>query len=108
MKGFLGFFLAFGMLVTLCDAACFIEPANPSIKGCVQDGIRYPYGATWVKDCNSCTCYQDGAQCCTTYGRPTGFDEKKCHLVFHTESCSYSVVEKDNPSKTCEFTGMVG
>ncbi|XP_074855677.1 beta-microseminoprotein [Carettochelys insculpta] len=41
-----------------------------------------------------------------SYGHPTGFDEKKCDLAFNKDSCSYSVVEKDNPSKNCEFTGM--
>ncbi|XP_053889260.1 beta-microseminoprotein-like [Malaclemys terrapin pileata] len=110
MKCFLGFLLAIGILVTLCDAYCFFEPDSPqkSTQGCIQDGKQYLYGATWIKDCHSCTCGEEGIGCCSTFSRPAGFDEKKCKLIFHKESCSYSVVEKDNPSKTCPFTEMVG
>ncbi|CAM4580763.1 unnamed protein product [Lepidochelys olivacea] len=110
MKCFLGFLLAVGILVTLCDAACFYEVASPrkSTRGCIQDGKLYHYGATWIKDCYRCSCDKGGIQCCSIFFRPHGFDEEKCKLTFHKESCSYSLVQKANPSKTCPFTGMVG
>ncbi|XP_044879524.1 beta-microseminoprotein-like [Mauremys mutica] len=110
MKCFLGFLLAIGILVTLCDADCYFLPAGPQKPtiGCIQDGKLYRYGATWIKDCYRCNCNQGGIGCCSIFGRPTGFDEKKCKLIFHKESCSYLLVQKANPSKTCPFTSMVG
>uniref|UniRef100_A0A8C8VH74 Beta-microseminoprotein n=1 Tax=Pelusios castaneus TaxID=367368 RepID=A0A8C8VH74_9SAUR len=83
---------------------CFIL----CVVGCVQDGKLYTVGASWTKDCERCDCSKEGIGCCDMAGRPAGFDEKKCELVFDKESCSYSVVQKDDHSKTCPFTGMVG
>ncbi|XP_039337465.1 beta-microseminoprotein-like [Mauremys reevesii] len=110
MKCFLGFLLAIGILVTLCDADCYFLPAGPQkpTTGCIEDGKLYPYGATWIKDCYRCNCNQRGIGCCSISARPAGFDEEKCKLTFHKESCSYSLVQKDNPSKSCPFTAMVG
>ncbi|XP_067388549.1 beta-microseminoprotein-like [Emydura macquarii macquarii] len=109
-KCFLGFLLAFGISVTLCDADCYVVLNDPlkSPNGCIQDGKLHRFGSTWIKNCYRCDCSRESIGCCSTFVRPDGFDEEKCELIFHKESCSYSVVRKDDPSKTCAYTGMVG
>uniref|UniRef100_A0A8C8RM40 Beta-microseminoprotein n=1 Tax=Pelusios castaneus TaxID=367368 RepID=A0A8C8RM40_9SAUR len=107
MKCFLGVLFALGIWVTICDADCHFELNDPQ-KGCVQDGKSYAVGATWTKECKSCHCSKEAIQCCADYGIPVDYDEQKCERIFDKDSCSYSVVQKDDHSKTCPFTGMVG
>uniref|UniRef100_A0A8C0IU65 Beta-microseminoprotein n=1 Tax=Chelonoidis abingdonii TaxID=106734 RepID=A0A8C0IU65_CHEAB len=84
-----------------------LQRENTTIS-CIQDGKLYQYGASWIKNCYRCYCSQEGIGCCSIFFRPVGYDEKKCKLTFHKESCSYSVVQKADPSKLCEVHGFVG
>ncbi|OBS79970.1 hypothetical protein A6R68_21831, partial [Neotoma lepida] len=38
---------------------------------------------------------------------PTGYDQEKCQKIFHPENCTYSVVEKENPEKSCVVDAWV-
>lgn len=38
---------------------------------------------------------------------PVGFDDNKCEKVFHKSDCSYTVVEKNNPGKSCPVKSWV-
>uniref|UniRef100_A0A452HG73 Uncharacterized protein n=1 Tax=Gopherus agassizii TaxID=38772 RepID=A0A452HG73_9SAUR len=104
MKCFLGILLAFGILVTLCDAFCFYVRNDPleSTKGCSQDGKLHGFGTSWTANCNRCHCSQDGIRCCSTYRSPGDYDREKCESIFNKETCSFSVVEKADPSKACK------
>ncbi|XP_053892110.1 beta-microseminoprotein-like [Malaclemys terrapin pileata] len=110
MKCFLGILFAFGILVTLCDAFCFYQRNDPlkSTEGCSQDEKVHKFGATWTANCNRCHCSRNGIRCCSTYHSPAGYDREKCESIFNKDTCSYSVVEKADPSKACEVRGWVG
>lgn len=36
-----------------------------------------------------------------------GYDRDKCQAVFNKETCTYTVLEKKNPSKTCAVEAWV-
>lgn len=36
-----------------------------------------------------------------------GYDRDKCQAVFNKETCTYTVLEKENPSKTCAVEAWV-
>ncbi|XP_038264163.1 beta-microseminoprotein-like isoform X1 [Dermochelys coriacea] len=109
-KCFLGILLAFDILVTLCDAFCFFEQNDPLnyTKGCIRDGKLHGFGTSWTANCNRCYCSPNGIRCCSIYHSPSGYDREKCESIFNMDTCSYSVVEKADPSKACEVHSWVG
>ncbi|KAL2769961.1 beta-microseminoprotein isoform b precursor, partial [Daubentonia madagascariensis] len=38
---------------------------------------------------------------------PVSYDRSKCKQIFHQETCSFTVVEKENPEKTCVVKGWI-
>ncbi|XP_019411279.1 PREDICTED: beta-microseminoprotein-like [Crocodylus porosus] len=111
MKWFLGFFLAIGILVTVCDAYCYFQQNNlkESTEGCIQNGELYEFGTAWrSEDCHSCNCSHRGIRCCSTVHSPVNYDRNMCRMVFNKDTCSVKVVEKTDPSKECEVHGWVG
>ncbi|XP_030060759.1 beta-microseminoprotein A1 [Microcaecilia unicolor] len=119
MKSVWIFTLAFGICISLCDGSCFqSEPeleidsnGNPvTPTACVeQDGTRHDLDTTWVSNCMDCSCGTDGSvSCCTNFATPVGYDEDNCEAFFDENSCSYTVVKKDDPKETCEVTAYVG
>ncbi|XP_028917171.1 beta-microseminoprotein [Ornithorhynchus anatinus] len=107
MKCFLGILIAFGLTVTGCDAECIFRRLyfNPLkvTTGCVdQLGVEHGFNTVWkTKECYECSCSTIGISCCNLATKPFGFDVEKCSAIFHIESCSYSLVSKFDPSKTC-------
>uniref|UniRef100_A0A8C8RNN1 Beta-microseminoprotein n=1 Tax=Pelusios castaneus TaxID=367368 RepID=A0A8C8RNN1_9SAUR len=110
MKCFLGILFAFVIVVTLCDAYCFFQLNDPleSLDGCIQDGKQHQFGSSWTANCHRCHCGQNGIRCCSIFHTPSGYDKEKCESIFNARTCSYTVVEKGNPSKDCEVLGWSG
>ena len=50
---------------------------------------------------NTCSSLNDSAAI------PMGYDRDKCQAVFNKETCTYTVLEKKNPSKTCAVEAWV-
>nr|XP_048277304.1 beta-microseminoprotein [Myodes glareolus] len=106
MKALLGSLLFLATLVTACKAVCFIESRKglpDQLPGdCADpDGTKHPLNSYWVKNCHKCFCGPDKINCCSLTSVPKGYDKEKCKEVFHQENCTYSVVEKTNPGKSC-------
>ncbi|CAO2637999.1 Msmb [Lemmus lemmus] len=95
-----------------CKAVCFVElreglPNQPPGDCVDRDGTKHPLDSYWVKDCNRCFCGPDAIHCCSQTSIPTDYDKEKCQEIFHPENCSYSVVEKTNPEKSCPVAAWV-
>ncbi|XP_073442044.1 beta-microseminoprotein-like [Dendrobates tinctorius] len=107
--------LCAGVFIALSDASCYsAQPQagneGETLKGCVHDGKLYEGGAKWRDDdCLDCSCRENGEKmCCTSYDRPTQYDEEKCTLKFNKETCNYEVISKEDPEKRCMTFGSVG
>ncbi|XP_067388295.1 beta-microseminoprotein J1-like isoform X2 [Emydura macquarii macquarii] len=96
--------------VTLCDAQCWLEKNEADARGCVdKNGVLHKFNTKWrTKDCYSCTCTKKEIQCCSVVFTPVDYDKEKCERIFYEDTCSYTVVEKADPSKHCEVRGIVG
>nr|XP_012600061.1 beta-microseminoprotein [Microcebus murinus] len=107
MNALLGSLLAFATFVTLCNAECRVIPREGTVgasssecKG--SDGTIHRFQAVWNnRNCERCFCEEDGIHCCSVVSKPMNYDEKKCKKIFHQNNCSFTVVEKENPEKTC-------
>ncbi|NXL69288.1 MSPJ protein, partial [Leptocoma aspasia] len=74
-----------------------------------EEGKVHEFDSSWrTEDCDDCSCSRTGIGCCTSYMRPVDYDEEKCESIFNKETCSYKVVEKDDPSKECPVHSWVG
>ncbi|XP_018080868.1 beta-microseminoprotein [Xenopus laevis] len=103
--------IAFGLLVTACNAFCFTElPKMGQTEGCLYKDKLHRLGSKFrTNDCMDCTCHMDGKMaCCQAYATPVEYDKEKCIAVFNRKACHYRVVEKRNRSKECEVLAMVG
>ncbi|XP_019357654.1 PREDICTED: beta-microseminoprotein-like [Gavialis gangeticus] len=112
VKRFLVCIFLLVLSVSLCNAACYftlLEPGAPT-PGCVdKNGKLHGFNTQWKsEDCLACSCSEDGMECCDIAFRPVDYDEEKCESIFNKDTCSYKVVEKNNPSIECEFHGVVG
>ncbi|KAM8924053.1 beta-microseminoprotein-like [Pelodytes ibericus] len=104
--------VAFSISVALSSAACSYGrlAVNPKTKSavCMMDGEIHKVGSTWKSpSCLNCRCGKSGLRCCTTYMTPVNYD-KVCEAIFNNETCSYTVVRKDDPSQSCNVTGYSG
>lgn len=110
MKFLLGTLVVLATFVTLCNSQCYFIP-NQSLKpNECQDlkGVSHPLNSVWkTKDCEECTCGQNAISCCNTAAIPTGYDTNKCQKILNKKTCTYTVVEKKDPGKTCDVTGWV-
>ncbi|XP_053547859.1 beta-microseminoprotein [Bombina bombina] len=110
MKCLLSMCFAIGILVTVCDAACFSTlPIHGGPEGCMYKRKYHEPGSTWrTKNCLDCSCSNYGEyHCCDVSGRPVNYDKEKCIALFNKATCIYTVVHKDDRSKTCAHA-MVG
>nr|XP_021497398.1 beta-microseminoprotein [Meriones unguiculatus] len=86
----------------LCDSGICI------VLECVDaDGEKHPVDSSWVKNCNECFCEEKSVHCCSQIRIPVSYDKQKCREEFHKESCTYNVVERDNPVKACPVEGWI-
>ncbi|XP_053439460.1 beta-microseminoprotein [Nycticebus coucang] len=103
----LGSLVVFATSMTLCNAGCYflLPKAFPGVpdQGCKDsDGLIHPMGSEWVTgNCEKCSCLKRGLFCCFIADVPVKYDRAKCKEIFHHETCKYTVVEKENPEKTC-------
>ncbi|KAM4032584.1 beta-microseminoprotein-like [Anomaloglossus baeobatrachus] len=114
MKSFLVIaLLGAGIFVGVCNAYCFEQLPEANIdggdpEGCIHEGEVHKLGSSWRLNCVDCDCSEDGSmRCCSTSGRPVGYNKVKCEVIFDEETCIHRVVRKDNPNKTCKHA-MVG
>ncbi|KAH0510268.1 Oxidoreductase NAD-binding domain-containing protein 1 [Microtus ochrogaster] len=100
--------LLFKILKGMVTPSSFIYIHISFALDCVDpDGTKHPLESSWVKDCNRCFCGPDSISCCSLTSIPQGYDKEKCQQVFHPENCTYSVVEKANPGKSCPVPSWV-
>ncbi|XP_063817560.1 beta-microseminoprotein-like [Pseudophryne corroboree] len=103
-------------LVAVCKAYCWqsepekVESGQHPPKGCFFEGKLHELGRAFrTESCLDCHCdLYGGFSCCTAYGRPVGYDKKKCKFVFNKQTCSYDLVPNKDPTKKCEEYAMVG
>lgn len=110
-KAFLGSLTVFATFVTLCNTQCYFIP-NPSLPNEVPtecsdaNGVTHPMNSRWkTENCEVCFCSQEGLDCCNTAATPVNFDTEKCEKILNKETCTYTVVERENPEKPCEVSG---
>uniref|UniRef100_A0A8C8Z9V4 Beta-microseminoprotein n=1 Tax=Prolemur simus TaxID=1328070 RepID=A0A8C8Z9V4_PROSS len=113
MNALLGSLLVFATFLTLCNAQCYVilpeGTVGASLSECKDsDGVTHPLKAEWsTGNCEKCSCKENGIYCCSLVAKPVNYDESKCEKIFHKETCSFTVVEKDNPAKTCDVNGWI-
>ncbi|XP_012891663.1 PREDICTED: beta-microseminoprotein [Dipodomys ordii] len=113
MKALLGSFVVLATFMTSCNAQCYFipgtEPGMNLNDECQDiDGAKYPVHKTWqTENCFECTCNEEGIQCCNKVPVPSGYDRLNCKTIFYKENCTYSVVERDDPGKTCDVSNWV-
>ncbi|XP_054428334.1 beta-microseminoprotein isoform X2 [Pteronotus mesoamericanus] len=113
MNALLGTFIILANFVTLCNAQCYVIPNtnNPGdlFNECKDlSGVTHPLNSKWkTKDCVECSCGQDGINCCNIVAVPASYDTSKCRKIFNKDTCSFTVVERKNPGKTCFVGGWV-
>ncbi|XP_032775173.1 beta-microseminoprotein [Rattus rattus] len=110
MKARLGSLLVLATLVTASNAACSIQrlkrlPNEKSDECTDIDGGKHVLNTYWQKNCEWCFCDKTAITCCTKTLIPVSYDKKRCQRQFHSENCTYSVVERTNPGKTCPVNG---
>ncbi|XP_074152468.1 beta-microseminoprotein J1-like isoform X2 [Sminthopsis crassicaudata] len=110
----LGVLLSLANFLIYCDAQCINTPLeimpDAEVQGCRDaNGIIHKFGSQWFSDCDHCICDKKfGQSCCNTVMKPLVYDKVKCKKVFQKETCSYSVIEKNNPSKACKVSMFIG
>ncbi|XP_063089704.1 beta-microseminoprotein-like [Cavia porcellus] len=106
-KVLLGSLLVLAISVTSCSAHCYIIPLEGSPYGFPAEckdlvGITHSVNSKWVtSDCEECACKTNGISCCNTVSIPVGYDKNKCQSYFHKENCTYTVVEIEDPRRSC-------
>ncbi|XP_027488365.1 beta-microseminoprotein-like [Corapipo altera] len=111
MKSFLAFLLAMGIIVALGDAYCFTKHYKPgkAYKGCMLNGKLYPLGhIERTEDCYRCDCSRTEMRCCSIFLTPIQYDKENCKVTLNKKSCTYDVVQKNDPSKECSPVARVG
>ncbi|XP_007936879.1 beta-microseminoprotein [Orycteropus afer afer] len=108
MNALLCSLVVFATFVTFCHAQCYFIPIE-NIPECKDlSGVTHQVNSKWkTKNCEQCSCLENGIHCCNTVPVPVGYDESKCKKIFNKEACSYTVVEQNNPEKTCTVTEWI-
>ncbi|XP_059518099.1 beta-microseminoprotein [Myotis daubentonii] len=107
MNALLGSLAVLASCVMLCNAQCYFIPIEGSpdnlLKECKDlGGATYAMNSKWKNErCEECSCNPTGIDCCNTVAIPVGFSKMKCKKLFNQKTCTYTVVEKKNPKKTC-------
>ncbi|XP_041426640.1 beta-microseminoprotein [Xenopus laevis] len=103
--------IAFGLLVTGCNAFCYTrDPKGGETKGCLYKDELHGLGSNFrTKDCMDCSCGMDGTMiCCQVYSTKAEYDKENCIAVLNKKACSFRVVQKKNRSRECEILAMIG
>ncbi|XP_007446843.1 PREDICTED: beta-microseminoprotein [Lipotes vexillifer] len=106
----LGSLVVLATFVTVCSAQCYIiSNQNSTPNKCKDlDGVIHPLNSKWkTENCEECTCDQGGINCCNIAAVPVDYDTNKCQIIFNKETCTYAVVEQEDPEKTCAVSGWV-
>uniref|UniRef100_A0A8C6DZ24 Beta-microseminoprotein n=1 Tax=Moschus moschiferus TaxID=68415 RepID=A0A8C6DZ24_MOSMO len=106
----LGSFVVLATFVTLCNAQCYFIPNESSTSNGCKDlnGVTHQLKSDWETDnCESCHCDDGGIECCNTAAIPMDYDRDKCQAVLNKKTCTYTVLEKKNPLKTCTVKAWV-
>ncbi|XP_066205454.1 beta-microseminoprotein [Saccopteryx leptura] len=113
MNALLGSLMVLVTFMTLCNAQCTYL-SKTKILGDLSDdcqdlqGVTHPLNSKWRTDnCEECSCKQDGIYCCNTFPIPMVYDEIKCQKIFNKETCSFTVVERNNPENSCKVTAWM-
>lgn len=69
--------------------------------GCFQHRAGPGKAGHPIPSNSSYSCLNDSAAI------PTGYDTNKCQKILNKKTCTYTVVEKKDPGKTCDVTGWV-
>ncbi|XP_061083593.1 uncharacterized protein LOC133118016 [Conger conger] len=95
-------------LATICNASCsfqqlvLTDPMHPP-QGCLdEEGKLHVFGSEWVKDCQECSCSQEGLSCCSMIMIPS--DEElppDCEILVDKTKCSTKLVLKSDKTKEC-------
>ncbi|XP_019571714.1 beta-microseminoprotein [Rhinolophus sinicus] len=113
MKAFLESLTVFATLVTLCNTQCYLMP-NTNFPNDVSNecndanGVTHPLNSRWrTENCEVCFCSQEGIDCCNMAATPVNYDTVKCEKILNKETCTYTVVEREDPEKTCDVSGWM-
>ncbi|XP_070289266.1 beta-microseminoprotein isoform X1 [Myotis yumanensis] len=107
LNALLGSLVVLASCVMLCNAQCYFIPVEGSpdnlLKECKDlGGVTYAMNSKWKNEkCEECSCNPTGIHCCNIVAIPVGFSKMKCKKLFNEKTCTYTVVEKKNPKKTC-------
>nr|XP_044993200.1 beta-microseminoprotein [Jaculus jaculus] len=113
MKALLGRLVVLATVVMSCNAHCYVigleKSPNHSSGECTDiDGVKHPLNSKWETErCFECVCGENEIQCCSRIFTPTEYDRFRCKKIFHPENCTFTVVERRNPGKTCVVTAMI-
>ncbi|XP_031217894.1 beta-microseminoprotein [Mastomys coucha] len=110
MKARLGSLLFLATMVIASKAECTIDKRFPNQTSdeCVDaEGGKHFLNTSWKKNCSWCLCEKTSITCCSKIARPVRYDKDKCDEQFHPENCTYTVVERMNPGKTCRVHSWI-
>ncbi|XP_012368647.1 beta-microseminoprotein [Octodon degus] len=86
-----------------CSTFLYTCENGPPTECKDSDGVSHPINSTWMtKNCENCTCNEVWMKCCSIITIPVNYNTTKCHAVFHQDNCTYSVVEREDPEKSCD------
>ncbi|XP_066456689.1 myb-like protein X isoform X1 [Eleutherodactylus coqui] len=97
--------VALGLCVTSCYSDCSMQrnqmvPRGTKQTGCWKHGSMHPYFSKWkTTDCQECTCYKQGVECCSDDSVAIGYNPKICIAI--KEDCVTKVVRKKDHSIKC-------
>ncbi|XP_052046075.1 beta-microseminoprotein-like isoform X2 [Apodemus sylvaticus] len=105
-KALLHSLLVLATMVIACKAECTIEKRvmlpNQKDDECTDaEGRKHFINIPWKKECLWCFCDKKSVTCCSNNAKPASYDKEKCEEHFYPENCTYRVVERKNPGKTC-------
>ncbi|XP_047407843.1 beta-microseminoprotein [Sciurus carolinensis] len=108
LKALLASLMVLSTFVTSSNAQCYLIDMENAQECKDADGVTHVLNSKWKNEkCEDCFCTQRGISCCSSISVPVGFDNDKCEKVFHKSSCSYTVVEKNNPEKPCPIESWI-
>ncbi|KAM9051284.1 beta-microseminoprotein [Megaptera novaeangliae] len=107
----LGSLVVLATFATLCNAQCYIVSNQNSTPNKCKDlnGVIHPLNSKWkTENCEECyVSLKPGTVTDSDAAVPVDYDTNKCQIIFNKETCTYTVVEQEDPGKTCAVSGWV-
>ncbi|XP_033619546.1 beta-microseminoprotein-like [Fukomys damarensis] len=113
-KHLLGSLLVLATFMTSCSARCYFTPRKEtdfnSTNAEFQAGKISAEVMVWASmNTNNVAFVKIEHRYRQSHAAavPADYDKIKCHAIFYPQNCTYTVVEHQNPSKTCAVSAWI-